>query len=45
MLSPDSSGTRRANAIRDYLRQHGAESMPSRRTIYRMLKRQAQEVN
>ena len=44
-LSPDSSGTRRANAMRDHLRQHGAESMPSRRTISRMLKRQAQEVN
>ena len=38
-LSPDGSGTVSADAIRDYLRQHGRESIPSRRTIYRILNR------
>jgi hypothetical protein len=38
-LSPDGSGTVSAEAIRDYLRQHGSESIPSRRTIYRILNR------
>jgi hypothetical protein len=44
-LSPDGSGTVSAGVIRDHLRQHRVESMPSRRTISRMLNRQAQEVN
>jgi Homeodomain-like domain len=44
-LSPDGSGPVSAEVIRDYLRQHGRESIPSRRTIYRILKRQAKEVN
>jgi hypothetical protein len=44
-LSPDGSGPVSADGIRDYLRQHGGESIPSRRTIYRILKRQAKEVN
>jgi transposase-like protein len=38
-LSPDGSGTVSADAIRDDLRQHGSESIPSRRTIYRILNR------
>jgi transposase-like protein len=38
-LSPDGSGTVSADAIRDSLRQHGSESIPSRRTIYRILNR------
>src|SRR2546425_9312203 len=33
-----------AQVIRDHLRRHQGESIPSRRTIYRMLNRQAQEV-
>jgi hypothetical protein len=33
-----------AQVIRDQLRRHRGESIPSRRTIYRMLNRQAQEV-
>lgn len=44
-LAPDRSGTVSADVIRDHLRQHGATSIPSRRTIYRILNRQAQEVN
>jgi len=44
-LSPDDSGTVSAEVIRDHLRQHSGESIPSRRTIYRILKRQAKEVN
>ena len=44
-LSPDGSGSVNADAIRDHLRQHGVNSIPSRRTIYRILKRQAKEVN
>lgn len=43
-LSPDGSSTVSAGVIRDHLRQHRIESMPSRRTIYRILNRQAQEV-
>jgi transposase-like protein len=43
-LSPDGSGTVSAGVIRDHLRQHRVESIPSRRTIYRILNRQAQEV-
>jgi transposase-like protein len=43
-LSLDGSGTVSADMIRDHLRQHRVEPMPSRRTIYRILKRQAQEV-
>ena len=43
-LSPDGSGTVSAGVIRDHLRQHRIESIPSRRTIYRILNRQAQEV-
>lgn len=44
-LSPHGSGTVSAGVIRDHLRQYGAKSIPSRRTIYRILKRQAKEVN
>jgi transposase-like protein len=43
-LSPDGSGTVSADVIREHLRQPRVEPMPSRRTIYRILKRQAQEV-
>jgi transposase-like protein len=42
-LSPDGSGTVSADVIRDHLRQQGGGSIPSRRTIYRILKRQARE--
>jgi len=44
-LSPDGSGPVSADRIRDHLRQHGGDSIPSRRTIYRILQRQAKEVN
>jgi transposase-like protein len=44
-LSPDGSGTVSAGVIRDHLRQHSVASLPSRRTIYRILNRQAQEGN
>jgi hypothetical protein len=44
-LSPDGWGTVSAGVIRDHLRHHGAKSIPSRRTLYRILKRQAKEVN
>ena len=44
-LAPDGSGTVSAGVIRDHLRQHSVESLPSPRTIYRLLNRQAQEVN
>ena len=44
-LSPSGSGPVSADVIRDHLRQRGDGSMPSRRTIYRLLKRQAKEVN
>ena len=43
-LSLDGSGMVSAGVIRDHLRQHRVESMPSRRTIYRILNRQTQEV-
>jgi transposase-like protein len=43
-LSSDGSGTVSADVIREPLRQHRVEPMPSPRTIYRILKRQAQEV-
>jgi hypothetical protein len=38
-LAPDGSGPVSAGAIRDHLRQHGVVSIPSRRTIYRILNR------
>ena len=44
-LSPDGSGPVRADVMRDHLRQHGGDSLPSRRTIYRILNRQAKEVD
>jgi transposase-like protein len=44
-LVPDGSGTVSAGVIRDHLRQRRVESLPSRRTIYRILNRQAKEVN
>ena len=44
-LAPDGSGTVSAGVIRDHLRQCSVESLPSRRTIYRILNRQAKEVN
>jgi hypothetical protein len=44
-LSPDGSGSVSADVIRDHLGHHGGDSIPSRRTIYRILKRQAKEVN
>src|SRR5262245_21663449 len=44
-LSPDGLGPVSPDVIRDHLRQHGAERVPSRRTIYRILSRQAKEVN
>jgi transposase-like protein len=44
-LAPDGSGTVSAGVIRDQLRQHRVESLPSRRTISRILNRQAKEVN
>ena len=43
-LAPDGSGTVRAEVIHDHLRHHSVASLPSCRTIYRILKRQAQEV-
>ena len=43
-LAPDGSGTVSAGVIRDHLRQHRVESIPSCRTIDRLLNRQAQEV-
>ena len=45
MLSPSGSDPVSADVIRDHLRQHGEDSIPSRRTIYRIFKRQAKEVN
>jgi transposase len=42
-LSSDRSGAVNVDAIRDHLRQQGSGSIPSRRTIYRILKRQARE--
>jgi hypothetical protein len=44
-LAPDGSGPVRADVMRDHLRQHGGDSLPSRRTIYRILNRQAKEVD
>ena len=44
-LSLDGLSPVSPDVIRDHLRQHGAERVPSRRTIYRMLQRQAKEVN
>jgi hypothetical protein len=44
-LSPDGLGTVSAGVMRDHLRHHGAKSIPSRRTIYRILKRPAKAVN
>jgi transposase-like protein len=44
-LAPDGSGTVSAGVIRAHLRQHRVESLPSRRTISRILNRQAKEVN
>ncbi len=44
-LSPDGSGPVSADVIRNYLRQHGAERVPSRRTVYRILSRQTKEAN
>jgi hypothetical protein len=44
-LSQSGSGPVSADVIRDHLRQRGDGSIPSRRTIYRILKRQAKEVN
>ena len=38
-FSPDESGTVSAQMIRDPLRRHQVESLPSRRTISRILKR------
>jgi len=44
-LAPNRSGTVSADVIRDHLRQHCGDAIPSRRTIYRILHRQAKEVN
>ena len=44
-LSPDESETVSARVIRDHLRQHGVGSIPSIRTIYRILNRHAKEVS
>ena len=43
-LSPDGLGTVSAGVMRDHLRHHRVESIPSCRTIYRILNRQTQEV-
>jgi hypothetical protein len=43
-LSSGGFGPVSADGMREPLRQHGGDSIPSRRTIYRMLKRQAKEV-
>ena len=42
-LSSGGLGPVSADGIREHLRQHGGDSIPSRRTISRMLKRQATE--
>jgi hypothetical protein len=42
---PDGSGTVSAGVMRAHLRQRRVASLPSRRTIYRILNRQAKEVN
>ncbi len=44
-LAPDGSGTVSAGVMRDHLRQRSVESLPSRRTLYRILNRQAKAVN
>ena len=44
-LSPDGLGTVSAGVMRDHLRQRSVESLPSRRTLYRILNRQAKAVN
>jgi transposase-like protein len=44
-LSPPASATLSARMIRAQLGQHGGTSMPSIRTIYRILNRHAKEVN
>jgi|SRR5918999_854155 transposase-like protein len=44
-LSPEQSGTVSARVIRDHLGEHGGASIPSIRTIYRILNRHAKEVN
>jgi Homeodomain-like domain len=43
-LSSGGLGSVSADGIREHLRQHGGDSIPSRRTISPMLKRQAKEV-
>jgi transposase-like protein len=43
-LSPDGSATVSARVIRDHLRHHATASIPSLRTIYRILNRQTKEV-
>ena len=43
-LSSGGVGPVSADGMREHLRQHGGDAIPSRRTIYRMLKRQAKEV-
>jgi hypothetical protein len=42
-LSSDGLGPGSADGMREHLRQHRGDSIPSRRTIYRILKRQAKE--
>jgi hypothetical protein len=44
-LPPPGSPTRSARVIRDQLGQYGGASIPSIRTIYRILNRHAKEVN
>jgi hypothetical protein len=44
VLSSGGSGPVSADVIRDHLRQQGGDALPSRRTIYRILNRQAKEV-
>ena len=43
-LSPDGSAPVSARVIREHLRHHATTSIPSLRTIYRMLNRQTKEV-
>jgi len=42
-LSSGGLGPVSADGMREHLRQHSGDSIPSRRTIYRILKRQANE--
>jgi transposase-like protein len=44
IMFPRASGTVRAHVIRERLRQQHVETIPSLRTIYRILKRHAKEV-